>query len=184
MKTIFALCVLAIAFASVFAFTRPGKCPKPTGPSQSFDLERFLGTWYQIETSQTDFSHDTHCTQANYKLDSKTGKVAIDTTGVEYKTNAKIVDTSTLHSTDKSNVFTIGFLPFIKPTKYWVADTDYNNYALVVECTNFAGIFYTANAWILSRNSTLDDGIVRDMKSKLYYGPFGEIDFKFTIQDC
>ena len=35
-------------------------------------------------------------------------------------------------------------------------DTDYDNYSIVYGCDNFFGIYYTENAWLLGRSTSLD----------------------------
>ncbi len=44
----------------------------------------------------------------------------------------------------------------------FIMDTDYNTYALLYEC----GIMPQANLWILSRQRTLDNAKIEELKTK------------------
>ncbi len=51
--------------------------------------------------------------------------------------------------------------------KYWVVDTDYENYSLVYSCSKILGIFKAESAWFLSRTRQLDETKTSLLKSKL-----------------
>jgi hypothetical protein len=82
------------------------------------------------------------------------------------------------------------FLFLVATVKFWVIDTDYVSYSLVYSCTQlpilsliigewkknlimilyfikYIFLFILENAWILSRNPTLDFQTIRNLKSKL-----------------
>ena len=48
--------------------------------------------------------------------------------------------------------------------KYWVLDTDYDNYTLIYSCSEILGVTHYEFAWILSRQKTISDAL----KTKLF----------------
>ena len=63
---------------------------------------------------------------------------------------------------------------------YWVLDTDYNNYSLVYSCSKMVGI-KIENAWILSRQPTLDASTINRLQNLLRSN--GVDPSKFTVTD-
>ena len=50
---------------------------------------------------------------------------------------------------------------------YQVLDTDYTTYSLVYGCDNWFGLFWTNQAWILSRTQTLPTATIDSIKATL-----------------
>ncbi|XP_069672058.1 apolipoprotein D-like [Periplaneta americana] len=136
-----------------------GPCPD-IETMQSFDVQRYLGHWYEAERYFALFEFAGKCVSANY-TDMGEGRVSI----VNRQTSSLTGIRSTIEGvvrlvgrTDESKL-SVRFpsLPVLVDAPYWVLGTDYDNYAVVWSCTNF-GIFSTRNAWILtrSRHPTLD----------------------------
>ncbi|XP_025018055.1 apolipoprotein D-like [Tetranychus urticae] len=69
-------------------------------------------------------------------------------------------------------------------TQYWVVDTDYNNYALVVSCNDVLDLLNCRDVWILSRKTTLDDNIVKNLVPKLDSGGIHDIKLVDMVQNC
>uniref|UniRef100_T1L174 Lipocalin/cytosolic fatty-acid binding domain-containing protein n=1 Tax=Tetranychus urticae TaxID=32264 RepID=T1L174_TETUR len=73
-------------------------------------------------------------------------------------------------SYDQDNVFTAKYFlgsGYYLTTQYWVVDTEYNNYALVLSCNNLLGLDHSRDVWILSRKQTLEDNIVANLIAEL-----------------
>uniref|UniRef100_T1L168 Lipocalin/cytosolic fatty-acid binding domain-containing protein n=1 Tax=Tetranychus urticae TaxID=32264 RepID=T1L168_TETUR len=168
MKQFFALCVFAFSFASVFAIEcqecnrsvktsiQPGNCPEPNRLPQPFDLNQYLGIWYVLKSTKPYFEDGLRCLQADYKFDTTTGTFVTNSTAAFY------------------------FLT----TQYWVVDTDYNNYALVVSCNDVLDLLNSRDVWILSRKPTLEDNIVKNLVDKLDSVEIHDIKLVEMVQNC
>ncbi|XP_015783355.1 apolipoprotein D-like [Tetranychus urticae] len=191
MKQFFVLCVFSLSFAPVFetrdlsqhnairTFIAPAGCPEPTRLPQPFDLAKYLGDWYEIKSTGPIFEYGLRCTQFNYKLDNATGNIAVNETGVIFS-GQKFSSLGVAVPSAQDNVYSIKFPNYATYGQYWVVDTDYTNYALVVSC-------YTAfshDVWILSRKPTLDDGIVEKLVAKLDSVGIHNTKLSETIQNC
>ncbi|XP_015785538.1 apolipoprotein D-like [Tetranychus urticae] len=193
MNQFFVLCVFAFAFAPTFearglfqsltGSVKPGKCPEPTRLPQPFELKQFLGTWYEIKSTKPVFEKDLRCVQANYQLDSATGNVVVNNSGV-YVSNNTIFTVGTAKTTKQDNVLSVKFLPYSPAAQYWVVDTDYKGYALVVSCNNVFGLFNFRDVWVLSRNPTLEDATVKNLVAKLDSVGIKDTQLFDTLQNC
>lgn len=135
MKKIFSLSVLLCL---------PGGCSKPTVDNSvvnNFDLNRFLGSWYEIARFDHKFERGMEQTKATYIL-REDGKVAVLNTGTkdgkhsEAKGVAKLTDTPAL--------LRVSFWrPFYSDYRIMLLDEDYQ-YALI-------GSGSDNYLWILSR---------------------------------
>ncbi|XP_015792805.1 apolipoprotein D [Tetranychus urticae] len=198
MKQFLALCVFAFSFALVFATgceeckksvktsIQPGKCPEPNRLPQPFDLNQYLGTWYEIKSTKPYFEDGQRCIKADYKFETTTGIFVTNSTGLD-SVNNEVERVQFAKSYDQDNVFTAkAFLGsgYYLTTQYWVVDTDYNNYALVVSCNDVLGQFNFRDVWILSRKPTLDDNIVANLVAELDTVGLHGIVLGDIIQNC
>ncbi|MDE6028292.1 MAG: lipocalin family protein [Muribaculaceae bacterium] len=143
MKKIFSLSVLLCLL---------GGCSKPTVDNSvvnNFDLNRFLGSWYEIARFDHKFERDMEHTRATYIL-REDGKVAVLNTGIkdgkhsEAKGVAKLTDTPAL--------LRVSFWrPFYSDYRVMMLDSDYQ-YALV-------GSGSDDYLWILSRTPQISDNV-------------------------
>ncbi|XP_070508048.1 apolipoprotein D-like [Chironomus tepperi] len=132
------------------------KCPDVKF-MENFDHKRFLGRWYGIVTtgidmpcgsyelfdigSTTNYKMILHPANVNIEL-SRKGKTLDE--GFNLKTPFELLNNSNMR------IFT----------------TDYDNYAVVIECKNLGGPIYLA-VTIGSRQKTLDSKIVEKLKSEV-----------------
>uniref|UniRef100_T1L180 Lipocalin/cytosolic fatty-acid binding domain-containing protein n=1 Tax=Tetranychus urticae TaxID=32264 RepID=T1L180_TETUR len=68
--------------------------------------------------------------------------------------------------------------------QYWIVDTDYNNYALVVSYNDVLGPLNSRDVWILSRKPTLEDNIVANLVTKLDSVGINGVKLGDIIQNC
>ncbi len=165
------LYLIQILQGSVDAYINWGFCPfqNPT-PVMNFDIGRYAGNWYEI-TRDKDlwYENNLECVTATY---IKTSRLIyqIDVNNRNYK-NGAVTDPTFYGFTyswarcDQSGNCNVKFW-WYPEGNYQVLATDYDNYALVYGCDNW-GIFYTNQAWILSRKSTLPDSTIQNLISIL-----------------
>ncbi|XP_012286568.1 apolipoprotein D [Orussus abietinus] len=130
-----------------------GACPNvQTMPS--FELERYLGKWYEAERYFALFEFGGKCVTANYSQ-SENGSVKIvngqisSLTGIA--STIEGIGRPIGRSDDPKLSVTFPSLPLQFDAPYWILDTDYERFAVVWSCTNF-GVFSVRNAWILTRD--------------------------------
>ncbi|XP_015788931.1 apolipoprotein D-like [Tetranychus urticae] len=156
---------------SVYAYPQlgsslsPGRCPQTTEIEGGFNLTQYLGKWYEIKRTGLVFEFGQRCVKAEYKLDSD-GNVAVNNSGVNL-VNFEVYSVGTAKPGTQSNVFAVTFFPLSPSSQYWIVDTDYETYSLVVSCNDVLGLFNLKDAWILSRKPKLDEEIVKRLVDKL-----------------
>nr|XP_023016063.1 uncharacterized protein LOC111505480 [Leptinotarsa decemlineata] len=121
-----------------------GRCPD-IKTVQSFDVERYLGKWYEAERYFAVFEFGGKCVTADYEV-SPNGAVNV--------VNQQISTFTGIHSSIEGNAnqisrteeakLTVNFpsLPVNFDAPYWIIGTDYDNYSVVWSCNDF-GIFST-----------------------------------------
>lgn len=131
-------------------------CSKPSVDNSvvnNFDIDRFLGNWYEIARFDHSFERGMEQTKANYTL-RKDGKVDVLNTGIkngkpsEAKGVAKLTDTP-------ARLRVSFWRPFYSDYRIMLLDEDYQ-YALI-------GSGSDSYLWILSRTPQISDNI----KSKI-----------------
>ncbi|KAG1934836.1 apolipoprotein Da [Pimephales promelas] len=159
-----ALQVLSLTFLSVLAVSAqsisPGKCPEPP-VQQNFDPARYMGRWYEIMKIPGPFQLG-ECCQATYTLSDgivlvRNDELLANGTVSFIEGTAKIVDAS------EPAKLEVSFFEDAPPGPYWVLATDYDEYALVYSCSDFAGLFHSEFSWILSRKRTLPKETVSEL---------------------
>lgn len=139
MKKIFSLSVLLCLL---------GGCSKPTVDNSvvnNFDLNRFLGSWYEIARFDHKFERGMEQTKATYIL-REDGKVDVLNTGMKDGKHSKAKGVAKL--TDTPALLRVSFWgPFYSDYRVMLLDSDYR-YALV-------GSGSDDYLWILSRTPQL-----------------------------
>ncbi|XP_068629971.1 apolipoprotein D-like [Battus philenor] len=150
-----------LALRHVFA-TGLGKCPVyPRLPD--FDIQKMLGTWYEVERSFYLMEMAASCTQLNVELNERGHLlITIDTTnrwtGSATRTRGVGVLSHAGASTFRYRVnsrvpYMIGrLLP--GAGQYVVLDTDYDQFALLWSCTSLT-VAHSDRMWVLGRRREL-----------------------------
>jgi apolipoprotein D and lipocalin family protein len=129
----------------------------------SFDLERYMGRWYEVESTHHMRQSDCACTTTTYSLNSDESVRLINTCrrgspdGVLARAEGNAVASLTNPAALSVN---LGGFPFFFPN-YFVAmiDEDYS-YAVVSAPLK-------SDLWILSRERTLDSETLTKIRSEL-----------------
>ncbi|XP_015782939.1 apolipoprotein D-like [Tetranychus urticae] len=137
---------------------------------------------YAIKRTDLIFELSQRCVKTEYTVDSN-GNVAVNNTGVAL-INSQVSVVGTAKPGTQSNVFAVSFFQFSPSAQYWIVDTDYDTYSLVVSCNDVLGLFNLKNAWILSRKPNLDSDIVDKLVAKLKAIGVETDKLTKTAQDC
>ncbi|XP_015785530.1 apolipoprotein D-like [Tetranychus urticae] len=197
MKQFFVLCVFTISFAAAFDAAdllqhdssrksiKPVDCPELTRLRQPFDLKKYLGAWYEIKSTKPIFENGLRCVKTIYGMDNFQ-IVFVNNSAVDLANNAlfSLGVASHLENALSVHTFFSNGLSDSPYSQYWVVDTDYDNYALVVSCNAVAPLFTIRDAWILSRKPTLDDDIVKNLVAKLPSFGYEDVELLDTAQNC
>ena len=143
---------------------------------EKVDLNKYLGTWYEIARYEHFFEKDCKNVSANYSMmDEETIKVINRCTKIT--TNKKKEAMGRAYAVDESNskLKVSFFRPFYGD--YWVLILD-ENYEYVVVGTPNRGYL-----WILARQKTISDEIKNSILEKLPSLGFDASKFIWTIQE-
>jgi apolipoprotein D and lipocalin family protein len=140
------------------------RCPN-IQTKQNFTAEQYMGRWYEIQKYPFLPEFFQKCVTADYTLNSN-GTVTVVNRAQFLLTNipVSITGIATPNATDPARLKVDFYTGVIGD--YWVLDTDYTSYSLVYSCVNFF-LFRFENAWILSRNTTLDSQTIQNLRTKL-----------------
>ena len=172
MKNIFIL--LSLIFTLFFTACSSKNPPLET--VQKVELDKYLGTWYEIARYEHFFEKDCKNVTANYSLmNEDTIKVINRCTKIQ--TNEKKEVLGRAYATDNTNskLKVSFFRPFYGD--YWVLILDKNYDYVVVGTPNREYL------WILSRTSKLDERIKKEILEKLPSLGFDASKLIWTIQE-
>jgi apolipoprotein D and lipocalin family protein len=181
-----------------------GRCP-PTTPQANFDLNKYLGRWYEIRSYPAIFQFGGECVTADYSLNpNNTVKVVnrqirfglvdvIEGNAVPLSPGKLVVSFPSVQALLNSTVLnitvfntTIGNLtaPFQGPPRanYIVLGTDYERYAVVHTCTDILWFGNYQFSWILSRTPQIDFTIEWAIKDVLKRNQISSEQYKPTRQ--
>ncbi|XP_045453251.1 insecticyanin-A-like [Melitaea cinxia] len=150
-----------------------------------FEIERFLGKWYEIERFPISYEMSGKCA---YKMIQQCGrriglKHVFINNGINYTLHVNSSYTpgdEAVFSMNENSIDPIGI-------SLSIISTDYSNYALVYGCkvNEVLDLKYVV-AWILSRNTTLEAEILERTRMELNSLPFGSIVYLESVdhQEC
>ncbi len=160
----------------ILLFTACSSKNPPLQTVQKVDINRYLGTWYEIARYEHFFEKDCKNVSANYSmLDEQTIKVVNRCTNM--LTNEKKEAIGRAYATDDTNskLKVSFFRPFYGD--YWVMILD-ENYDYVV-----VGTPSREYLWILCRKPILDEKIKNEILQKLPTLGFDASKLIWTIQE-
>ncbi|KAG8286599.1 apolipoprotein D-like [Homalodisca vitripennis] len=141
---------VAVVRAQVPAF---GWCPDYL-PKADFDMDKYLGTWYEAERYVSVLEAGSRCVRTEYTA-AKDGRILVANeiqnrlTGIKRILNGEIRSIPKGGADSKLSV-KYSTLPYPVETSYTVLDTDYDTYSVVWSCSGL-GLFNTQNAWVMTR---------------------------------
>lgn len=149
-KIILTLSALAWASAQI---PNLGFCPEYI-PMANFDMERFLGVWYEAERYFQLSEVVSRCVMTNYTKGTDgryhvSNQVTNRFTGVKRILDGEIKPAASKAEEGKLQVkYTT--IPLTPETKYSVLETDYDSYAVLWNCQGI-GPVHAQNAWVMTR---------------------------------
>ncbi|MGE4461221.1 MAG: lipocalin family protein [Arcobacter sp.] len=167
---------LLILFCFTILLTACSSKNPPLQTVQKVELNKYLGTWYEIARFEHFFERDCKNVTANYSMiDVETIKVINRCTKIQ--TNEKKEAIGRAYAIDETNskLKVSFFRPFYGD--YWVLMLDENyKYAVV-------GTPSREYLWILARDSKLDEKIKNEILQKLPSLEFDSSKLIWTIQE-
>ncbi|KAI4494135.1 hypothetical protein M0802_009169 [Mischocyttarus mexicanus] len=139
-----------------------GWCPEYV-PMANFDMNRFLGTWYEAERYFQLAEVISRCVMSNYTKgpDGKlrvSNEVTSRITGIKRILEGEIKQAASKAEEGKLHVKYTA-LPLTPETHYSVLETDYDNYAVLWSCSGI-GPINAQNAWVMTRERNAPGSIL------------------------
>ena len=145
--------VTAFIACGILLFNSCASIPKNAKPVENFDVNRYLGTWYEIARFDFSFEKDLDNTSAQYKLDKK-GNVMVLNSGYNFvkKKWSKADGLAKFRGDKNVAALKVSFFgPFYSGYNVVALDENYQ-YALIAG----KNLDYL---WILSRTKTIPEDI-------------------------
>ncbi|KAB0801015.1 hypothetical protein PPYR_05369 [Photinus pyralis] len=146
---VFVLLSVAFTSAQIPSF---GWCPDYT-PMEDFEVDRFLGKWYESERYFTFSDVTSRCVVTDYARASS-GRIYVSNEVTNRITGVKRVIGGHLELSGKKNEGKMNVkyatTPISTESTLIVLDTDYDNFAVIWSCSGF-GPFHAQNVWVMTR---------------------------------
>lgn len=145
--------IATVAVIAIFVFRKKQTTPEGVTPVKPFDLNKYLGKWYEIARFDFRFEKNLEQTTAEYSMNDD-GSVKVVNRGYNYKTKEWKQATGTAKFVDSNNEGKLKvsfFGPFYSGYNVMAIDPNYR-YALVAgESLDYL--------WILSREKSIPDDV-------------------------
>ncbi|CAH2233437.1 apolipoprotein D-like [Pararge aegeria] len=130
-----------------------GWCPDYQ-PMANFNVNRFLGTWYEAERFFTVSELGSRCVTTKYESTPE-GRILVNNEITNALTGMKRVMGGSLQMIGREGegrlIIKYATLPNSYDNEYSILDTDYENFAVMWSCSGI-GPVHIQNAWILTRD--------------------------------
>ncbi|XP_063548914.1 uncharacterized protein LOC134756051 [Cydia strobilella] len=147
------LCVLALIATASAQIPSLGWCPDYQ-PMANFNMNRFLGTWYEAERYFTVSELGSRCVTTKYEQTPE-GRILVSNEITNSLTGMKRVMDGHLQVIGREGegriIVKYSSLPVPYDNEFSILDTDYDNYAVMWSCSGI-GPVHTQNAWVLTRD--------------------------------
>ncbi|KAL2722666.1 apolipoprotein D-like [Vespula squamosa] len=159
---------VVLTLATILALTNAqipslGWCPEYV-PMANFDMNRFLGVWYEAERYFQLAEVVSRCVMSNY-TQSPDGKLRVSNevtnriTGIKRILEGEIKKAASKAEEGKLHVKYTA-VPLTPETHYSVLETDYDNYAVLWSCSGI-GPIHAQNAWVMTRERIAPGSILQ-----------------------
>jgi apolipoprotein D and lipocalin family protein len=159
------LAIVLITLVAVRCDMSWGRCPEVKYELDSFDLNKYLGTWYELAREKSIPFQRGDCTQATYSLNDDGTVKVVNSEVVDGKINAVVGRADRTENPFRLKVsFSDTFLGKLFKGDYQVVNTDYENFTIVYSCTNLL-VARSEFFWILSRHPQVSAERLDDLTS-------------------
>ncbi|XP_050405749.1 apolipoprotein D-like [Patella vulgata] len=167
------------AFAQVPGF---GGCPS-SNTVANFDIDRYLGKWYEVYKLPNLFQKGQTCVTANYSIKAD-GHIKVYNQG--FSNGKTVFAEGDAYIPDKADAskLSLRFTNAAPYGHYWVLDTDYTTYTVVFSCESLGGLAHIEFAWILTRNNTISDSLKQKVFQIFEKNGVPTKSLTKTTQDC
>lgn len=158
--------LIGCSFAQKWGFGSCSSSRFQVTVKEDFELSKYLGTWYEYGSIPAWFQRGLKCVKATYSVRDD-GKINVFNEGLKVSDDSVSSITGTAYVRDATEPakLRVRFSRWSPWGKYWIADTDYDSYALVWSCSSFFFIRLEF-AWILSREKEPDVQQMEDLIEK------------------
>ncbi|XP_055639384.1 uncharacterized protein LOC129777243 isoform X2 [Toxorhynchites rutilus septentrionalis] len=125
-----------------------GKCHKVPAV-QNFNVDAFMGRWYEQEKYPYAFEYSEHCVTIDYKRNSE-GIISITNRQTDFNGQQNLFY-GTARIIKSGRLVARFPVPFNSEAPYSIVGTDYRTFAVVYSCLNFGDLSSRSMAWILTR---------------------------------
>ncbi|XP_037811924.1 apolipoprotein D-like [Lucilia sericata] len=161
----------------------PNSCPE-VKIVETFDLERYMGTWYEYSKYPFIFEVGQKCQQAVYK-DEGNSTISVVNTGVYViinKPNSAVGSAKVLGPGQLAVEFRN---QQVDTPNYLVLGTDYDNWVVVYSCKNISSYGHAKLLWILTRQRQPTEEAISAAKRVIQENKLSETFLiKSTQTDC
>ena len=129
---------------------------------QNFDLDAYLGLWYEAYRDVECRYEDGVCNTAHYSYR--------DDGDIRVRNNEYLEDTQewgggtgkafVVDPSQNEGYLKVKFVPFVPAGDYKVLGTDYDNYTVIYTCNGFLGMYNIEYVWILTRDTNPSDDVL------------------------
>ncbi|XP_041970035.1 uncharacterized protein LOC121726651 [Aricia agestis] len=137
----------------------PGQCDENIPVVQTFNLEEFAGTWYEVQAYPKE-QQSGQC--IGHAMTSSMNVLNLQSSSVTDQQLQVTTGTISFASTDGSAKLVITINNGVQ-IPYWILRTDYSKYALAYACENDGEDFRRIYSWKLSRETQLSNNSINEI---------------------
>ncbi|CAO1399450.1 unnamed protein product [Diamesa hyperborea] len=142
------------------------KCRTDRPIFQNFDVQKYLGKWFEIYRYEQRFSKDCNCVNAIYTL-NEDNSVKVNNCCSKVSGNICNEGRAILSKPEaKEGKLSVSFFVETSP-RYTILDTDYDNFAIIFDCVNTANHLPVDALWVNSRTPQLNPAIKAKVEGML-----------------
>ena len=154
------------------AAVQPRGCQNPT-VVQNFDLNAYLGLWYEIVRDKDTSYENGICNTANYSIKAD-GHIRV--LNNEYYSDTQKWgggegDAYVVDATKDEGYLKVKFVPNVPAGDYKVIATDYDNYAVIYSCIGLGPFLSQEYVWVLARTPEVTEAtkqeVIASLKSQI-----------------